>query len=78
MANQSLMIFLAFIIVLLTFSKHRCRVLPYIPIPIYHYRMEFLAFEALVDLLIPYLRPTTVAFVRPPIPVRKQVKLVLY
>ena len=35
MATQSLMIFLAFIIVFLTFSKRRCRVLPYIPIPIY-------------------------------------------
>ena len=42
------------------------------------YRMEFLAFEALVDLLTPYLHPTTVAFVRPLILVRKQVKLVLY
>ena len=40
--------------------------------------MEFLAFEALVDLLTPYLHPTVVAFVRPPIPVRKQMKLVLY
>ena len=42
------------------------------------YRMEFMAFEALVDLLTPFLRPTAVRFVRPPIPVRKQVKLVLY
>ena len=42
------------------------------------YRMEFMAFEALVDFLTPFLRPTAVRFVRPPIPVRKQVKLVLY
>ena len=42
------------------------------------YRMEFMAFEALVDLLTPFLRPTTVRFVRPLIPLRKQVKLVLY
>ena len=35
MANQSLMILLAFIIVFLTFSKRRRRVLPYILIPIY-------------------------------------------
>ena len=42
------------------------------------YRMKFLAFEALVDLSIPLLRPTTATFVRPPVPVRKQVKLVLY
>ena len=37
-----------------------------------------MAFEALLDLLTPFLHPTTVRFVRPPIPVRKQVKLVLY
>ena len=42
------------------------------------YRMEFLAFEALVDLLTPFLQPTAARFVRPPIPVRKQVQLVLY
>ena len=42
------------------------------------YRMDFLSFEALVDLLTPFLRPTTAIFVRPPIPVRKQVKLDLY
>ena len=42
------------------------------------YRMEFMAFEALVDLLTPFLHPTAIRFVRPPIPVRKQVKLVLY
>ena len=40
--------------------------------------MEFMAFNALVDLLTPFLHPTTVRFVRPPIPVRKQMKLVLY
>jgi hypothetical protein len=40
--------------------------------------MEFLAFEALVDLLTPFLRPTVATFVKPPVPVRKQVKLVLY
>ena len=37
-----------------------------------------LAFEALVDLLTPFLRPIVATFVRPPVPVRKQVKLVLY
>ena len=42
------------------------------------YRMEFMAFEALVDLLTSFLYPTAVRIVRPPIPVRKQVKLVLY
>ena len=42
------------------------------------YRMEFMAFEALVDLLTPFLYFTTVRFIRPPIPVRKQVKFVLY
>jgi len=36
--------------------------------------MDFLAFEALVDLLTPFLCPITATFVRPPIPVRKQVK----
>ena len=40
--------------------------------------MDFLACEALVDLLTPFLQPTTARFVRPSIPVRKQVKLVLY
>ncbi len=30
------------------------------------YRMEFLAFEALVDLLTPFLRPIAATFVRPP------------
>ena len=40
--------------------------------------MEFMAFKALVDLLKPFLRPSAVRFVRPPILVRKQVKLVLY
>ena len=42
------------------------------------YRMEFIAFKALVDLLTSFLHPTTIRFVRPSIPVRKQVKLVLY
>ena len=42
------------------------------------YPMDFLAFEALVDLLTPYLSPTATTFVRPPIPIRKQVKLVLH
>ena len=42
------------------------------------YRMDFLAFEALVDLLTPFLQPTAARFVRPPILVRKQVKLILY
>ena len=42
------------------------------------YHMDFLAFEALVDLLTSFLQPTAARFVRPPIPVRKQVKLVLY
>ena len=40
--------------------------------------MEFLAFEALVDLLTPFLHPTAVTFVRLPVPVRKQVNRVLY
>jgi hypothetical protein len=34
--------------------------------------------EALVNLLTPFLRPTAATFVRSPVPVRKQVKLVLY
>ena len=42
------------------------------------YGMEFMVFEALVDLLTPFLRPTVVRFVRTPIPVRKQVNLILY
>ena len=40
--------------------------------------MDFLAFEALVDLLTPFLQFTATRFVRPLIPIRKQVKLVLY
>jgi len=40
--------------------------------------MHFLAFEALVDLLTLYLHPTVITFVKPPIPTRKQMKLVLY
>ena len=31
-----------------------------------------------MDLLTPFLCPTAVTFVRPPIPIKKQVKLVLY
>ena len=42
------------------------------------YRMDFLAFEALVYLLTSFLQPTAARFVRPPIPIRKQVRLVLY
>ena len=42
------------------------------------YCMDFLAFEALVDLLTSFLQPIAARFVRPPILVRKQVKLVLY
>ena len=42
------------------------------------YHMDFITFERLVDLLTPFLRLTTVTFVRPPIPIRKEVKLVLY
>jgi hypothetical protein len=42
------------------------------------YRMKFLAFEALVDLLTPFLRPAAATFVRPPVPVENQIKFVLY
>ena len=42
------------------------------------YRMSFLAFEQLVAELTPFLRPTAQMFVRPPIPIRKQVCLVIY
>ena len=42
------------------------------------YRMDFITFEQLVDLLTPFLCPTAVTFVRPPIPIRKQVKFFLY
>ena len=42
------------------------------------YRMSFLAFKQLVAELTPFLRPTAQMFVRPPIPIRKQVCLVLY
>ena len=42
------------------------------------YRMSFLAFEHLVSELIPFLRPTANMFVRPPVPIRKQVSLVVY
>ena len=37
-----------------------------------------MAFKALVDLLTPFLHSTTIRFIGPPIPIRKQVKLVLY
>jgi len=40
--------------------------------------MVFLSFEALVDLLTPFLCPTIHMFRRAPIPVRKHVRLVLY
>ena len=40
--------------------------------------MSFLAFEHLVSELIPFLRPTANMFVRPPVPIRKQVSLVVY
>ena len=42
------------------------------------YRMNFLAIEHLVSELTPFLRPTADMFVRPPIPIRKQVSLVVY
>jgi hypothetical protein len=42
------------------------------------YRMSFLAFEQLVAELTPFLLPTVQMFVRPPIPIRKQVCLVVY
>ena len=40
--------------------------------------LEFMASEALVDLLTPFLHPTAIRFVRPSIRIRKQVKFVLY
>lgn len=42
------------------------------------YRMAFLSFERLVQELTPFLQSVAVTFVRPPVPVRKQIKLVLY
>ena len=42
------------------------------------YRMSFLAFEDFVSELTPFLRPTANMFVRPPVPIRKQVSLVVY
>ena len=142
MANQTFFILLAFVIVMMTFSRcvkrrgtHHCSVVSIVPIEveigsgvqclfpmivamfcrqhfprrmwwveprqfIHHnvveddlwhtthnmlnlkywqiYRMDFITFERLVDLLTPFLSPTAVTFVRPSIPVRKQVKLVLY
>ena len=46
----------------------------------YHrsYKMSFLAFEHLVSELTPFLRPTADMFVRSPVPVRKQISLVVY
>jgi len=136
MVDHSILVFFAFLVVLVTFQpRRRRRVVPYVPFDIvgghpvrrllpflrwwrggsdfrvayggwslantsittlwrvmfWHtspqmlnlrywqtYRMEFLAFETLVDLLTPFLHPTAATFVRPPVPVRKQVKLVLY
>ena len=40
--------------------------------------MTFLSFEKLVQELTPFLRPVAITFVRRPIPIRKQIKLVLY
>ncbi len=40
--------------------------------------MSFLAFEHLVSELTPFLHPTANMFVRPPVPIRKQVSLVVY
>jgi hypothetical protein len=40
--------------------------------------MTFLAFEGLIHLLTPFLHPTAAIFVMPPVPKRKQVKLVFY
>ena len=42
------------------------------------YRMSYLAFEHLVSELTHFLRPTADMFVRPPIPIRKHVSLVVY
>ena len=42
------------------------------------YRMSLMAFEHLVAELTPFLHPTANMFVRPPIPIRKQVSLVVY
>jgi len=137
MANQTLFVFFAFLVVLLTFHnrRRRCRQVPIVSLnnegfhpirrllpitaamvwrqqvpfrmwwveprqyihhdvvedDVWHttpqmlnlrywqtYRMDFLSFEALVELLTPFLHPTAATFVRPPIPIRKQVKLVLY
>ena len=40
--------------------------------------MTFLSFERLVQELTPFLQSVVVIFVRPPVPVRKQIKLVVY
>jgi hypothetical protein len=43
-----------------------------------YYRMGFMTFEYLISELIPFLQPTAETFVRPPIPVKKQVALVIF
>ena len=40
--------------------------------------MNFLAFENLVSELTLFLRPSANTFVRPPVPIKKQVSLVVY
>ena len=40
--------------------------------------MTFLSSERLVQELTPFLQSVTVTFVRPPVPVQKQITLVLY
>ena len=42
------------------------------------YRMTFLTFERLVQELTHFLRLIAIPFVRPPISIRKHIKLVLY
>ena len=42
------------------------------------YKMSFMAFEHLVAELTPFLCPIANMFVRPPIPIRKHVSLVVY
>ena len=41
-------------------------------------RMSFLAFEHLVLELTPFFRPTVYMFVWPPVPIRKQMSLIIY
>ena len=131
--EEILLVFFAYMVVLLTFSVHRARTRPtldllessvgahYFPVVVLYswmrrfpqrlwwiepkqnihydvvegdvwhttpdmlnrkyrksYRMSFMAFEHLVAELIPFLHPTTNMFVRPPIPIKKQVSLVVY